>query len=79
MFLRTLDCFVYRTSESWFEAYGRVVIEAMATALPVVASPRGGYVQHLREDVNALLLRNGANCSVLVCLARGVNGSPSPY
>jgi len=58
MFLRTLDCFVYRTSESWFEAYGRVVVEAMATALPIVASPRGGYVAHLREDDNALLFRD---------------------
>jgi len=70
MFLRTLDCFVYRTSESWFEAYGRVVIEAMATALPVVASPRGGYVQHLREDVNALLFADTAEACARVLALR---------
>jgi glycosyltransferase involved in cell wall biosynthesis len=54
-FLRSLDCFVYRTSARWFEAYGRVVVEAMATGLPIVAGQRGGYVDHLRDGVNAWL------------------------
>jgi glycosyltransferase involved in cell wall biosynthesis len=54
-FLRSLDCFVYRTSADWFEAYGRVVMEAMATGLSIVAARRGGYVDHLRHEVNALL------------------------
>lgn len=53
-FLRTLDCFVYRTSATWFEAYGRVVMEAMATGLPVVAGTRGGYIEHLRHGINGL-------------------------
>ncbi|MGE5088658.1 MAG: glycosyltransferase [Candidatus Levyibacteriota bacterium] len=48
-FLRSLDCFVYRTSARWFEAYGRVVMEAMATGLPIVAGERGGYVEQLRD------------------------------
>lgn len=55
MFLRTLDCFVYRTSERWFEAYGRVVMEAMATGLPIVASRRGGYADQLRHGADGLL------------------------
>ena len=55
-FLRTLDCFVYRTSARWFEAYGRVVMEAMATGLPIVAGGRGGYTDHLRDGVNAVLI-----------------------
>jgi glycosyltransferase involved in cell wall biosynthesis len=55
MFLRSLDCFVYRTSANWFEAYGRAVMEAMATGLPIVASRRGGYAEHLHRGVNALL------------------------
>ena len=55
-FLRSLDCFVYRTSARWFEAYGRVVMEAMATGLPIVAGDRGGYTDHLREGINAHLV-----------------------
>jgi glycosyltransferase involved in cell wall biosynthesis len=54
-FLRSLDCFVYRTSEQWFEAYGRVVIEAMATGLPIVVARRGGYADGLRDGANGLL------------------------
>ncbi len=49
LFLRSLDCFVYRTSTGWFEAYGRVVMEAMATGLAVVVGDRGGYVEQLRD------------------------------
>jgi glycosyltransferase involved in cell wall biosynthesis len=70
MFLRTLDCFVYRTSDAWFEAYGRVVLEAMATGLPVVASPRGGYAEHLVDDVNALLFRDSAQAYAQVLALR---------
>ena len=46
-FLHSLDCFVYRTSDRWLEAFGRVVIEAMATGLPVVCGDRGGYVDYV--------------------------------
>ncbi|MFI4887441.1 MAG: glycosyltransferase [Burkholderiales bacterium] len=55
-FLRSLDCFVYRTSTQWFEAYGRVVIEAMATGLPIVAGDLGGYTDHLRDGFNARVI-----------------------
>lgn len=67
-FLRTLDCFLYRTSEDWHESFGRVVMEAMASGLPVVAHRAGDYseyVEHGRtgflfqsdqEAVNAVLL-----------------------
>jgi len=69
MFLRTLDCFVYRTSDSWFEAYGRVVLEAMATGLPIVASARGGYAEHLVDGVNALMFRDTAHaCEQVLAL-----------
>jgi glycosyltransferase involved in cell wall biosynthesis len=53
MFLRSLDAVVYRTSAHWFEAYGRVIMEAMATGLPIVAGARGGYAEHLRDGVTA--------------------------
>jgi glycosyltransferase involved in cell wall biosynthesis len=55
-FLRSLDCFVYRTSAHWFEAYGRVVMEAMASGLPIVSGVRGGFADHLRDGANARLV-----------------------
>ena len=69
-FLRTLDCFIYRTSERWFEAYGRVVMEAMATGLPVVVSRRGGYADHLRDGANALLFDSTAEAVQRVLAVR---------
>lgn len=42
-FLRSLDCFFYRTDPCWVEPHGRVVFEAMACALPVVCDRAGGY------------------------------------
>ncbi|MGB4118029.1 MAG: glycosyltransferase [Polaromonas sp.] len=43
-FYQTLDIFFYRTG-STVEAYGRVVVEAMAAGLPVVAGNIGGYAE----------------------------------
>jgi glycosyltransferase involved in cell wall biosynthesis len=51
-FLRSLDCFIYRTSTSFFETYGRVVLEAMATGLPVICSPIGGYAKYIEPGIN---------------------------
>jgi len=41
-FLQGLDCFTYRTHPCFPEAWGRVVLEAMAAGLPVVV--RGGWL-----------------------------------
>lgn len=49
-FLRSLDCFVYRTADDWPEPYGRVIAEAMAAGLPVVCHRSGGYAAELLED-----------------------------
>jgi glycosyltransferase involved in cell wall biosynthesis len=54
-FLRGLDCFTYRTHPSWFEAWGRVVGEAMATGLPVVVHANGGYAQIIEHGANGFL------------------------
>lgn len=54
-FLHTLDCFFYRTSSSVFEASGRVIAEAMATGLPVVASRAGGYVDTITHGEDGFL------------------------
>lgn len=53
-FLRSLNCFFYRTAPVWREAYGRVVFEAMACGLPVVAESRHGYAERLTEGTEYL-------------------------
>ena len=54
-FLSTLDAFYYRTHPSYFEAFGRVVLEAMLCGVPVVAEERGGYAQYVRHGENGFL------------------------
>lgn len=54
-FMRRLDCFLYRTNDRWFETFGRVIFEAMACGLPVVAYRRGGYAQFLHDGEDVLL------------------------
>lgn len=56
-FYRSLDLFFYRTGTS-IEAYGRVVVEAMAAGLPVIAHRRGGYVEIVDDGVNGFLFRS---------------------
>ena len=46
-FLRGIDVFVYQHHPGWTEAFGRVVIEAMASGLPVVVPP---YMRALVGD-----------------------------
>jgi len=56
-FYRSLDGFFYRTGAST-EAYGRVVVEAMAAGLPVVAHARGGYAEVMEHGVSGLLFQS---------------------
>jgi glycosyltransferase involved in cell wall biosynthesis len=56
-FYRSLDAFFYRTGAST-EAYGRVVVEAMAAGLPVVAHARGGYAEVMVHGVSGLLVQS---------------------
>lgn len=56
-FLRSLDVFLYR-SGTHVETFGRVVLEAMACGLPVVAHAHGGYADHVRDGVNGCLFES---------------------
>jgi glycosyltransferase involved in cell wall biosynthesis len=65
-FLQTLDCFLYRTSPAWLEAFGRVIFEAMASGLPVVAHQHGGYVREIRQGENGFLFGTNEEAVELV-------------
>ena len=54
-FYQTLDIFFYRTGTT-VDAYGRVVAEAMASGLPVVAGHIGGYAEVVMEGGCGLLV-----------------------
>jgi glycosyltransferase involved in cell wall biosynthesis len=55
-FYNGLDAMLYRTGVQT-EPYGRVVFEAMASALPVVAGAHGGYAQYIEQGRDGLLVR----------------------
>ncbi len=54
-FLHDLDCFFYRTSPQWAEPWGRVIIEAMASGLPVVTDRTSGASSVIEHGRNGLL------------------------
>jgi glycosyltransferase involved in cell wall biosynthesis len=56
-FLAGLDIFFYRTGK-FTEPYGRVVLEAMAAGLPVVAAANGGYAEQIHHGADGLLVRD---------------------
>ncbi len=69
-FYGTLDAMFYRTG-SFTEAYGRVVFEAMATGLPVVAATGGGYAECIDSGVNGVLVETQEQAlNMLEALAR---------
>lgn len=56
-FYQTLDIFFYRTGTT-VDAYGRVIAEAMASGLPVVAGSHGGYAEILAEGEHGVLVNS---------------------
>lgn len=64
-FLHRLDVFCYRSGVH-VETFGRVVLEAMACALPVVCHAHGGYAEHIRHGDNGYLFRTTAEATEII-------------
>jgi glycosyltransferase involved in cell wall biosynthesis len=69
-FLQALDCFYYRTSDSWQEPHGRVVQEAMACGLPVVCGRKGGMAEYIDHGRNGFLFDDDAEALHLLLRLR---------
>ena len=57
---------------TWLEAFGLVVVEAMAAAVPTVAAAHGAFVELVQDGVTGLLHRPGDAGSLAECLGRVV-------
>ena len=67
-----LDCSLGQRPSSapsvWLEAFGLVVVEAMAAAVPVVASAQGSFVELVDDGVTGMLHPAGDGASLADCL-----------
>ncbi|WP_327742912.1 glycosyltransferase [Streptomyces europaeiscabiei] len=59
---------------TWLEAFGLVVVEAMAAGVPVVAAGHGAFVELVEDGVTGLLHRPGEPASLASCLRRITDG-----
>ncbi|MFD9791130.1 glycosyltransferase [Streptomyces sp. NPDC059070] len=55
---------------TWLEAFGLVVVEAMAAGVPVVAAGHGAFTELVEDGVTGLLHRPGEAASLASCLRR---------
>ncbi|MFE1585271.1 glycosyltransferase [Streptomyces sp. NPDC059402] len=55
---------------TWLEAFGLVVVEAMAAGVPTVAAGHGAFVELVEDGVTGLLHRPGERASLAACLRR---------
>ncbi|GAV37451.1 glycosyltransferase [Streptomyces acidiscabies] len=55
---------------TWQEAFGLVVVEAMAAGVPVVAAGHGAFTELVEDGVSGLLHRPGDPASLASCLRR---------
>ncbi|MEU1367412.1 glycosyltransferase [Streptomyces sp. NPDC005803] len=62
---------------TWLEAFGLVVVEAMAAGVPAVAAGHGAFVELVEDGVTGLLHRPGEAASLASCLRRITAGPDS--
>ncbi|MGW3243567.1 glycosyltransferase [Streptomyces sp. NPDC001070] len=55
---------------TWLEAFGLVVVEAMAAGVPTVAAGHGAFVELVEDGVTGLLHRPGEAASLASCMRR---------
>lgn len=55
---------------TWLEAFGLVVVEAMAAGVPTVAAGHGAFVELVDDGVTGLLHRPGEVASLASCIRR---------
>ncbi|MGC9405563.1 glycosyltransferase [Streptomyces sp. DZ1-3] len=55
---------------TWLEAFGLVVVEAMAAGVPAVAAGHGAFTELVEDEVTGLLHRPGEASSLAACLRR---------
>ncbi|TDT95989.1 glycosyltransferase involved in cell wall biosynthesis [Streptomyces sp. 846.5] len=55
---------------TWLEAFGLVVVEAMAAGVPTVAAGHGAFVELVEDGVTGLLHQPGDAASLAQCLRR---------
>jgi glycosyltransferase involved in cell wall biosynthesis len=55
---------------AWLEAFGLVVVEAMAAGVPAVAASHGAFVELIEDGVTGLLHQPGDHSSLAECLRR---------
>ncbi|MEU1433777.1 glycosyltransferase [Streptomyces sp. NPDC005786] len=55
---------------TWLEAFGLVVVEAMAAGVPAVAAGHGAFAEIVEDGVTGLLHQPGATASLASCIRR---------
>jgi glycosyltransferase involved in cell wall biosynthesis len=63
--MNKLDIFYYR-SGTHIETFGRVVLEAMASGVPVVCFYYGGYAEHIKHGENGYLFRTNLEAMEII-------------